>query len=78
MFSKIITVRPDNPRSLSAGDLAGIASRFCPEVVPAESFPEALDMALEDIGEDGALIACGSFYMAGELRPLLLEKFTDR
>ncbi len=78
MFSKIITVRPDNPRSLSAGDLAGTASKFCPEAVPAESFPEALDMALEDIGEDGALIACGSFYMAGELRPLLLEKFTDR
>ncbi len=75
MFSKIITVKPENPRSLSAEDLAKTAARFCPEAVPAASFKEALDLAVES---GGALIACGSFYMAGELRPLLLEKFTHR
>lgn len=75
LFQKIITVKPENPRSLSAEDLAKTAARFCPEAVPAAGFREALDMALEGLGEGGALIACGSFYMAGELRPLLLEKF---
>ena len=75
MFSKIITVKPENPRSLSAEDLAKTAARFCPEAVPVASFKEALDLAVES---GGALIACGSFYMAGELRPLLLEKFPAR
>ncbi len=78
MFQKIVTVRPENPRSLSAEDLAKTASRFCPKVIPAGSFKEALDRAMEDLREEDALIACGSFYMAGELRPLLLEKFTGR
>lgn len=78
MFSKVITVRPDNPRSLSAEDLAATAARFCPEAVPVGSCREALDMALEDVSDREALIACGSFYLAGELRPLLLEKFPAR
>lgn len=78
MFQKIIAVKPENPRSLSAEDLAQTAARFCPEAVPAASCREALDMAMKDLGENDALIACGSFYLAGELRPLLLEKFSDR
>ena len=52
-----------------------VNTRFCPEAVPVASFKEALDLAVES---GGALIACGSFYMAGELRPLLLEKFPAR
>lgn len=78
LFQKIVTVRPDNPRSLSAEELAEIASRFCGEVVPAASCHEALDMALAGLEEDNALIVCGSFYLAGEMRPLLLEKFPAR
>lgn len=78
MFQKIITVKPKNPRSLSAEDLARTAARFCPEAVPAASCREALEMAMDGLGEGGALVACGSFYLAGELRPLLLEKFSDR
>lgn len=78
MFQKIITVKPENPRSLSAEDLARTAARFCPEAVPAAGCREALAMAMEGLGEDDALIACGSFYLAGELRPLLLEKFPAR
>lgn len=78
MFQKIIAVKPENPRSLSAEDLAQTAARFCPEAVPAASCRDALDMAMKDLGENDALIACGSFYLAGELRPLLLEKFSDR
>ena len=28
--------------------------------------------------EDGALIVCGSFYLAGEIRDMLLEKFGSK
>lgn len=76
MFQKIITVRPNNPRSLGAEELAATASRFCKEAQPAPGCREALDLAMDGLGEDDALIACGSFYLAGELRPLLLEKFS--
>lgn len=75
LFSKVIAVRPDNPRSLDAEALAGVARRFCPEAVAAESCAGALDMALADLGPEDALIVCGSFYLAGEIRPLLLERF---
>ena len=75
LFSRVIAVRPDNPRSLDSEALAGVARRFCPEAVAAESCAGALDMALADLGPEDALIVCGSFYLAGEIRPLLLERF---
>lgn len=78
LFSRIVTVKPENPRSLSAEELAKTAARFCPEAVPADSCREALDMALEGLSGEDALIVCGSFYLAGEIRPLLLEKFPGR
>lgn len=78
LFRKAVTVAPQNPRSLSAEALAEQAGRFCREAVPAGSCEEALDLALEDLGDEEALVVCGSFYLAGEMRPLLLEKFSGR
>lgn len=78
LFSRAVTVKPENPRSMSARELAETAARFCPEAVPAESCREALDMAMDGLSPEDALIVCGSFYLAGEIRPLLLEKFHDR
>lgn len=76
LFRKIVTVRPENPRSLSAEKLAETAGRFCPAAVPAESCEKALELALEDLEPEEALVVCGSFYLAGEIRPALLEKFS--
>ncbi len=77
LFSKIITLRPDNPRSLSGRELADIASEFCPDTAPAKDGTEALRMAKEAAGEDGTIIICGSFFLAGELRPKAIELFGD-
>ena len=76
LFDRIITVRPENPRSLSAEDLAAGAGRFCREARPAESCEQALAMAMDGLDEEDALVVCGSFYLAGEMRPLLLRKFS--
>lgn len=73
LFQKMIAVRPENPRALSAGELAETAARFCPEVQPAESCAQALEMALASLGPEDALVVCGSFYLAGEIRDMLLE-----
>lgn len=75
LFSKVIAVRPDNPRSLDAESMAALAGRFCPEAVAAASCQEALDLALDGLAPEDALIVCGSFYLAGEIRPLLLKHF---
>lgn len=76
LFQRIVTVRPENPRSLGAEELAATAERFCPDASPAESCEKALELALESLAPEDALIVCGSFYLAGEMRPLLLEKFS--
>lgn len=78
LFDRIITVRPENPRSLPAEELAAGAGRFCREALPAGSCQRALELALESLGAEDALVVCGSFYLAGEMRPLLLEKFSGR
>lgn len=74
LFAKVVAVRPDNPRALDAEALAQTAARFCPRAVAAASCAQALDLALEDLGPDDALIVCGSFYLAGEMRDLLRER----
>ena len=74
LFAKVVAVRPDNPRALDAEALAQTAARFCPRAVAAASCAQALDLALEDLGPDDALIVCGSFYLAGEMRELLRER----
>lgn len=75
LFSKVVAVRPDNPRALDAEALARTAARFCPEAVAAASCAQALDLAMEGLGPEDALIVCGSFYLAAEMRDLLRERF---
>lgn len=77
LFDQIVTVAPNNPRALSAHDLAAVAAPFCLRTIAAESVERALDMALKDLGEEDALVVCGSFYLAGEARELLWKKIRD-
>ena len=60
---------------MPAQELAKVAAEFCPKVIPAGSCREALALAARARKEDGALIVCGSFYLAGEIRDMLLAKF---
>lgn len=67
-FSKIITVTVDNPRSMTAVQLAEIAKRYCDNVVAAESVAKSAEMGLCG---DGPLVVCGSFYLMSQIRQLL-------
>lgn len=69
-FSKVITVCPDNPRSMSADSLAAEAGAFCADAIAAKNNEQAVELALES----DVVVVCGSFYMVGEIRPLLLAK----
>ncbi|WP_322173325.1 bifunctional folylpolyglutamate synthase/dihydrofolate synthase [Acutalibacter caecimuris] len=75
MFQKIIAVTPDSPRALAAEELAKIASRFCPNVLQAKSCAQAVDMAFDGLERSEALIVCGSFYLASEIRDMLYRQF---
>lgn len=74
LFQRVIAVTPDNPRALAAQELAKTASRFCPHAQAAESCAQALDLAFADLRPEDALIVCGSFYLAGEIRDMLAER----
>ena len=74
LFSQIVAVAPEGLRALPAQKLAEVAREFCPKVIPAGSCREALALAVRAMGEDGALVVCGSFYLAGEIREMLREK----
>ena len=72
-FNKVITLRPENPRSMSAEELAELAKAYCTDSKPANTVEEAVDAALEN---NDCVVVCGSFYMASEVRPVILEKLT--
>lgn len=74
LFSRVVAVTPDNPRALPARELAQVAARFCPQAQAAESCAQALDWALEGLRPEDALIVCGSFYLAGEIRDMLIQR----
>lgn len=70
--SAFFAVEPDNPRALSSYALAGIASHFCPQVQPyGLDYAGAVEAAKQAAGESGAVIICGSLYMAPGMRAIL-------
>lgn len=74
LFSAVRTLRPENPRSLSAEELAEEAAVWCEDSQSCQEGAQALAEAEKLAGEDGAVIVCGSFYLAAEIRPLLFGK----
>ena len=77
LFSHIVTVTPEGLRALPAEKLAQTAGEFCPQVVPAQTCGEAIAQAMKDLGPEDALIVCGSFYLAGEIREQLKAKLEN-
>ncbi len=72
LFDKAYTLAPDNPRALRSEDLADIVGRYCGDVTALEDYGEAYRRALSDAGADGAVVICGSLYLAGKMRHLML------
>lgn len=67
LFASVVTVRPDNPRALSAEALCDAAKPYCADCTAAATFADAARIALRKAGDDGVVIACGSFYMIRDL-----------
>lgn len=67
-FSTLFCVAPQNPRALSAERLAGASSRYCNDTVAYTTVEAAVQAAQKALDKADALVICGSFYLASELR----------
>ncbi|MCI7211659.1 MAG: bifunctional folylpolyglutamate synthase/dihydrofolate synthase [Ruminococcus bromii] len=74
IFDKVYTVSVDNPRALSSDKLAEKFEGKCNTVKCFDKPQDAFDKALSEAKKDGsAVLVCGSLYLAGEIRPYILE-----
>lgn len=62
-----VCAAPDSPRALAPAELGEKLRAFEKPVFLCESAPEAAETARRAAGRDGAVCACGSLYLAGEL-----------
>ncbi len=77
LFDRIVAVTPNWGRALPAGELAERARPFCRDVRAAQTCGEALAAAMRDMSQEDALIVCGSFYLASEIRGQLKGKMEN-
>ena len=73
MANVVITVTPNNPRALSATDLAEVVSGYgvAEDVTSADSISNAIDIAMNKyscIGKDAGILAFGSLSYLSKLR----------
>lgn len=75
VFETVYTVPVDNPRAISSMELAQKCKGYFKSVTSFDSAEKAFDGAFEDAEKNGgAVVICGSLYLAGEIRPYILEK----
>ena len=75
LFDTVYAVPVDNPRTLSAEDLAEECREYFDSVKAFDSVYEAFDKAYNLCKSDGkSLVIAGSLYLAGQIRPYILEK----
>lgn len=75
VFSKVYTVPVNNPRAISAKELAKKFSSVCADTKSFVSVQAAFDAAFAEAKENGcAVLICGSLYLAGEIRPYIIKK----
>jgi dihydrofolate synthase/folylpolyglutamate synthase len=71
LCAALIAVKPESPRALTAEETAAVAAKYCRRVSAPGDYASALKDALREAGEDGAVVVCGSLYLAGPMRALL-------
>lgn len=74
-FESVYTVPVNNPRAISSQELAEKCNAYFNDVTAFDSAEKAFDIAFERAKKDEkAVVICGSLYLAGEIRPYILDK----
>ncbi|MDD3279485.1 MAG: bifunctional folylpolyglutamate synthase/dihydrofolate synthase [Lachnospiraceae bacterium] len=75
LASEVFTITPpDNPRALSAVELAKTVEKYEKTAFPCASLKQAVISAVKSAGEDGVVLAFGSLSFIGPLTQILKEK----
>ena len=74
-IDELIACRANVPRALDEALLVEEASNNCSNIHSVRDALSAVKIATENVNEDEALIVCGSFYFAGEVRNYLKEYY---
>jgi dihydrofolate synthase/folylpolyglutamate synthase len=70
----VVAIRPDSPRALTPQKLAEVAARYCGNTSFYENYEEAFKGAM-DLSAGAPVIVCGSLYLAGSMRKIILQYF---
>ncbi|WP_444657961.1 bifunctional folylpolyglutamate synthase/dihydrofolate synthase [Caproiciproducens sp. R2] len=73
LFSKVFTLAPPGPRALDAQSLAEQFRKIGADAEPAQTADAALAKAFSLLDGNSALLICGSLYLAGDIRPRVLN-----
>lgn len=65
--AEFITVTPDNPRALTAQELAGYLSSFGKPVTACDTVAEGVRLAIDHAGKSGTVLCYGSLYLLGDV-----------
>ncbi len=68
-----IATKADVPRAMSSAELAENAKKYCGNCYDISDPSKAITAAHNILQSDDALVVCGSFYLAGEIRDNLLN-----
>ena len=71
LAKEFYTITPDSPRAMPARELADYLKSQGAAAIPCETIAQGLEQAQAAAGPSGAVCACGSLYMIGEVRHLL-------
>lgn len=78
-FSTVFTVPVNNPRTISAAALTQKCIKYFDDIKTFESPEHAFDVAYEQAQKsDAAVVVCGSLYLAGEIRPYILNSISKK
>ena len=76
--SRFIAVTPNNPRALHANDLCERARAMGMDAIYCEEIKDGVKTALRETEKDGALVICGSLYLAADVRKIVLEILNEK
>ncbi len=77
VVNKIICVPVNNPRGLEAKLLCETAKKFIGDADYSDDIDTAYDLAKNALDENDMLVICGSLYMVGDMRKVIIRNLTE-
>jgi dihydrofolate synthase / folylpolyglutamate synthase len=77
-ITSVVCVEPDTPRAMDAGLIVKAAIELGLEATPAATIDAGIEQGLDQVGENGLLLATGSLYVIGHARATLRRILADR